>query len=417
MGTDGEKPIVLRETCELCSKPIFPIKPGSTNSLVHRPGFCNCAVKTVKPSPATLTGTLPDLALPEVKPSQHFNPTVQLADVVESGYRFFDRIGKGTMGYVYQAETDNIDALLAIKIFHRGPFTNKRTLKRLEQEATLAIGASHPHLASVYKFGVSAKNYPFIVMDFMAGPSLADILAHEGFLDVPRALDIFIQISEALEYAHGEKLLHRGIKPSKIYLLKAAENRDFVKVSDFGIAKILPNPGRETKYMTPQGEEFGNPSYMSPEQCLGTRLDARSDLYSFGCLMYQCLTGKLPHTSSNPMRIAFKQISEEARSMVERFLDLDIPPDIDRIVLTCLQKNPDDRFETAKQLRLALEAVRDGKRPKLPNTGIGAGFSGITSGGSGKQIKITGIGLSKDGSKDSNFIDNVLKIFKKPKEK
>jgi serine/threonine-protein kinase len=219
---------------------------------------------------------------------------------------------------------------------------------------------------------------------------------------------VFIQIAEALEYAHGEKLLHRGLKPSNIYILVSTGGRDFVKVSDFGIAKVLPNPGRETKYMTPQGEEFGNPSYMSPEQCLGGRLEARSDIYSFGCVMYECLTGKLPHTSSNPVRIAFKQVSEEARSMVERFVDLDIPPEIDNIVLTCLEKNPDDRFENVKQLRLALEAVRDGKKAKLPGGGTG--------GASGKNMRISGANKAVNRAKSStgNFINNVLKIFKKP---
>jgi len=274
----------------------------------------------------------------------------------------------------------HLDALLAIKIFHRAPFKNKRTLKRLEQEASVALGISHPHLASVYKFGISQKEYPYIVMDFMAGPTLAEVLLLEGFLDTARALDVFIQIAEGLEYAHDEKLLHRGLKPSNIYVLVSTGGRDFVKVSDFGIAKVLPNPGRETKYMTPQGEEFGNPNYMSPEQCLGNRLDARSDIYSFGCIMYECLSGKVPHGSSNAMRVAFKQVSEEAKSLIERFTDLDIPKDLDNVILACLEKDPADRFASIKELRLALEAVRDDKKPRLPSAIPFRGTKSIAAG-------------------------------------
>jgi eukaryotic-like serine/threonine-protein kinase len=442
LSGDDEKPIALREVCERCSRPIFPTRPGSTASILHRPGFCNCALQDAlkktnemgkdplgMPPPAsdsaiaksnqngppdtgpgaanqeenadpgfkiklpTGTAEVPKFPGPDARgnnrltqsdivrpPGSKFDPNIQLPDLIEEGYTFFDRVGKGTMGYVYQAKSEHLDALLAIKIFHRAPFKNKRTLKRLEQEASVALGISHPHLASVYKFGISQKEYPYIVMDFMAGPTLAEVLLQEGFLDTTRALDVFIQIAEGLEYAHEEKLLHRGLKPNNIYVLVSTGGRDFIKVSDFGIAKVLPNPGRETKYMTPQGEEFGNPNYMSPEQCLGNRLDARSDIYSFGCIMYECLSGKVPHGSSNAMRVAFKQVSEEAKSLIDRFTDLDIPKDLDNVILACLEKNPEDRFRQVKDLRLALEAVRDNKKPRLPSAVAFSGSKSIKGG-------------------------------------
>ncbi|MBS1995991.1 MAG: serine/threonine protein kinase [Cyanobacteria bacterium SZAS LIN-2] len=447
MSADGEKPVLLREACERCSKPIFPTRPGSTASILHRPGFCNCAIQDAlrrkgasggsnqNPQPDNSEAGAepksedpgfklkfpsqkgPDLefgspdAGPQAKaggtadknaqaaksdrpPGTKFDPAVQLQDLIAEGYTFFDRIGKGTMGYVYQAKSEHMESLLAVKIFHRAPFKNKRTLKRLEQEASAALNVSHPHLASVYKFGVSEKEYPYIVMDFIAGPSLAEVLAQEGFLDTPRALDLFIQIAEALEFAHGENLLHRGLKPSNIYVLVTTGGGDFVKVADFGIAKVLPNPGRETKYMTPMGEEFGNPNYMSPEQCLGNRLDQRSDIYSFGCVMYECMSGKVPHGSSNAMRVAFKQVSEEAKSLVERFNDLDIPKDLDDVILACLQKNPDDRYNNVKELRLALEAIRSGKKPKMPTKAFSA------------------IATKNDAGK---IIDKVIKLIKSNK--
>lgn len=308
---------------------------------------------------------LPPASAKETGARRHFDPRRELDDLVQQGYEFFDRIGKGSLGYVYQAKSKNIQDFLAVKIFHRKLFENKRTLKRLEQEARRAQELSHPHLAAVYSFGVSQKGYPYLVMDFLSGPSLAEIIQEEGFLDVPRAIDIFLQVAEALQYAHGENMLHRDLKPSNIYLMKAEDGRDFVKVSDLGIAKVLPNPGRETKYMTPEGEEFGNPSYMSPEQCMGEKLGPASDLYSLGCVMYEALSGKLPVSSSNPVRLAFKQVSEIPKPLTTRFKDLDIPENLNTVVMNLLEKDPGARFASAKELKEALLAVKAGKVPKL----------------------------------------------------
>jgi serine/threonine-protein kinase len=253
-----------------------------------------------------------------------------------------------------------------MKIFRRSPFENKRTLKRLEQEANKAKQLNHPNLCSVYEFGLSEKQYPYLVMDFLAGPTLEEIIRTEGFLEVDRLIDIAIQICDALSHAHQHNLIHRDLKPANIYLLKAKGGGDFVKVSDFGIAKVLPNPGRETRYMTADGEEFGSPAYMSPEQCLGERLDGRSDIYSLGCLMYEALSGKLPFSSSNPVRLGFKQVSQKPQSLRERFKDIEIPEALDAAVLCALEKKPENRFASADNMKEVLIAIQDGKKPNLP---------------------------------------------------
>ena len=430
---------ILREICQTCGKPVFPAKPGSMSGKLYRPGFCHCQWKedlekarikespeknhensgshiqslklkiddsaaALNPSdhkaaspsshsqtqntdggesglvlklPSESGAESPDLEK-ETGTRRHFDPKRELPDLVEHGYEFQDRVGKGSLGYVYQAKSKNIQDFLAVKIFHRKLFENKRTLKRLEQEARRAQELSHPHLASVYSFGVSEKGYPYLVMDFLGGPSLAEIIREEGFLDVPRVIDIFLQVAEALQYAHDEKMLHRDLKPSNIYLLKAEDGRDFVKVSDLGIAKVLPNPGRETKYMTPEGEEFGNPSYMSPEQCMGEKLGPASDLYSLGCVLYEALSGKLPVSSSNPVRLAFKQVSEIPKPLTARFQDLDIPENLSAVVMHLLEKNPEARFASAKDLKEALLAVKAGKTPKLTKAGGGQHEPGKT---------------------------------------
>lgn len=374
MSADKEQRIILREVCETCSRPIFPSQSTISSLAAGRPGFCHCSSLQARPQSAeakssTAIGAAPDVAS-DAAAERRFDPNIRLLDLTEGGYQFLDRIGKGTLSYVYQARSGKVDALLAMKIFRQSPFENKRTLKRLEQEANKAKQLNHPNLCSVYEFGLSEKQYPYLVMDFLAGPTLEEVISTEGFLEVDRLIDIAIQICDALTHAHQHNLIHRDLKPANIYLLKAKGGGDFVKVSDFGIAKVLPNPGRETRYMTADGEEFGNPSYMSPEQCLGERLDARSDIYSLGCLMYEALSGKLPFSSSNPVRLGFKQVSQKPQSLRERFNDIDIPDALDAVVLCALEKKPENRFLTAEKMKEALIATQEGKKPKLPSKAV-----------------------------------------------
>lgn len=376
MSADKEQRIILREVCETCSRPIFPTQSTISSLSAGRPGFCNCSgLKAASPKfpevQEKVQEKVQEEEVPgESAPERRFDPNVRLHDLTECGYRFLDRIGKGTLSYVYQARSGKVDALLAMKIFRRSPFENKRTLKRLEQEANKAKQLNHPNLCSVYEFGLSEKQYPYLVMDFLAGPTLEEIISTEGFLEVDRLIDIAIQICDALSHAHQHNLIHRDLKPANIYLLKAKGGGDFVKVSDFGIAKVLPNPGRETRYMTAEGEEFGSPAYMSPEQCLGERLDSRSDIYSLGCLMYEALSGKLPFNSSNPVRLGFKQVSQKPQSLRERFRDIDIPQALDAVVLCALEKKPENRFASADDMKAVLIAIQDGKKPNLPASSV-----------------------------------------------
>src|SRR5262249_40478791 len=145
-----------------------------------------------------------------------------------------------------------------------------------------------------YNFGVGRRGDPYIVMDCLDGDNLAKIIEKEGCIDVPRAIDFFIQIAEALAHAHAKGVIHRDIKPTNIIVERNQESIEIAKIVDFGIAKVTPVEGAQSAGLTLTGEVFGTPSYMSPEQCLGKKLDARSDIYSFGCVMYEALSGKLP---------------------------------------------------------------------------------------------------------------------------
>jgi len=399
---------ILREVCDQCGKPIFPFSANKSAARLNRPGFCNCALNqsitdALQKKEEDIEASARIAQEQSSTKARSFDPNSEVTELLERGFTYLERIGKGSLAYVYQAKSSHSDSFFAVKIFDRTLFENRRTFKRLEQEVQRAREISHPNIATVYEFGTAKTGYPYLVMDFLAGPSLAEVIASEGFLDVPRVVDITIQICDALHHAHEKNLLHRDLKPSNIYLLPATSGGDYVKLSDLGVAKALPNPGRETRYMTPDGEEFGNPSYMSPEQCLGERLTPSSDLYSLGCVMYESLSGKLPLTSSNPVRLAFKQVSEAPKNLHDRFIDLDIPVELSDIVMTLLEKSIANRFASASDLKEALIAYRDGKATKK---------RAIKIADKADTLRIDLVQTSRKSK--PNLIERFIKRFKKP---
>jgi serine/threonine-protein kinase len=305
----------------------------------------------------------------------HFDPNSVLSDLKEKGYSFEERLGKSPLAYVYKLKSLDEEHPLAIKIYRRSFFDEDKTsLKRLELAARKAQTMHHPNISAVYEFGLSQKAFPYIVTDFLLGNNLKELLAQEGFLEVPQLLALADEILDALEYAHGEGCLHKGLKPSNIYPQKTMGKNELVKITNFGLGNILPNPGRQTIYQTNEGEEFGTPEYMSPEQCLGQPIDQRSDLYSLGCVIYEALCGKAPFTSSNPLKVAIKQMSESPKPLRQQKPELQIPSLLETIILTCLAKDPRERYQNAKVMRKELQILSSpeetAKREKLAKSWI-----------------------------------------------
>ena len=167
---------------------------------------------------------------------------------------------------------------------------------------------------------------------------------------------------EAMAYAHRKSVIHRDIKPDNIILTRRSDSGDFVKLVDFGIAKVLPSEQKQTQNLTQTGEIFGSPLYMSPEQCMGNKVDARSDIYAFGCVMYEALTGSPPFAGDNPIRTILKHINEQPKPISKLPQDYKVPADLESVIMHCLEKDPADRYQNADELLKDLEAIRDGKR-------------------------------------------------------
>jgi len=281
-----------------------------------------------------------------------------LGTTLADKYLVMSEIGRGGMSIVYKGKHTLMDRIVAIKMLQSQLVADPTSTKRFQQEAQAVSCLAHPNVIGVFDFGIAPTGQPYLVMDFLVGESLADIIKRDNHVPEKRAIGLFMQACDALEHAHKKGVIHRDLKSSNIMIVDAEGKPDTIKVVDFGIAKLMPSSGKQAQNLTQTGEIFGSPIYMSPEQCLGQPLDARSDIYSMGVLMYEALTGYPPlmgHTIVDTMQM---HVGTKPVSFVEMRPDLTFTQDLEDVVFKALQKNPDDRFETMQGFYKALERTQ-----------------------------------------------------------
>jgi len=296
--------------------------------------------------------------------SEKLNPDAEGDDDEAIGTVFADRyeivgeIGKGAMGMVYKARQRVIDRFVALKVLHPHLLSKEINKKRFEFEARAASSLHHPNLIIIHDFGMSPRGRPFLVMDYVEGPSLQEVLTEQRCLNMHAFLSIFIQCCQGLSHAHKRGVVHRDLKPSNIRLAAAdAPNEVLVKVLDFGIAKTASREGEDQR-LTRTGDIIGSPLYMSPEQCRGESLDGRSDIYSIGCMMYQCATGILPFVGKDPFETMYKHIYEKAHPFDKIRPDVQFPAELERIIFKALDIDLSRRYATVDELLADLELLR-----------------------------------------------------------
>jgi serine/threonine-protein kinase len=282
-----------------------------------------------------------------------------LGVVLGDRYEILEIAGKGGMGIVYKARHLLIDRIVAIKVLKGHLLDDEQSLLRFQVEARAASRLNHPNVVAVHDFGVTDWGQPYLVMDYVQGENLSAVLGEAGPLDFRRAVPIFIQACNALEHAHRQQIIHRDVKPSNITLLQTEGQPDFVKVLDFGIAKLINMTG-ESLQLTKTGEVFGSPLYMSPEQCTGSQLDPRTDVYSLGAAMYEALVGFPPHQGQNAMETISKQVNEQPRPFTIASPHVAVPEAIEAIVFKALEKDRNQRFQSMLEMKEALEAAMKG---------------------------------------------------------
>ncbi|MCI0415957.1 protein kinase [bacterium] len=265
-----------------------------------------------------------------------------------SHYRIIKKIGSGGMGEVYLAEDTKLDRIVALKILLPGMASQKERMARFVQEARAASSLDHPNLATVYEIG-DAEGTRFIAMQYVEGQTLSDKL-RQGPLPISEVIDIALQIVDALNEAHSKGIVHRDLKPSNIMITPRGQ----AKILDFGLAKYSGSEFHRSAPNTEPGIILGSIQYMSPEQSLGRDIDRRTDFFSFGIVLYEMITGKLPFRGETPMETLSKILSDPP----EPYGNLQIPWEVQRIIGKCLEKEPDRRYQTAKDLMVDLNNLK-----------------------------------------------------------
>lgn len=271
-------------------------------------------------------------------------------------YHILTLIGHGGMGNVYRAKHELMERDVAIKMLKADLITDSMSVKRFQQEARAACRLKHPNVITLFDFGVSPSGQPYLVMDLLVGVSLADVIKKDGNVGADRTVKIGCQAASALEHAHRAGVIHRDLKPGNIMLIDTDDEKDFVKVVDFGVAKLIGGgEDSESQRLTQTGEVCGSPVYMSPEQCLGQKLGPASDIYSLGVVLYEALTGRLPLLGKTMVDTMQKHITEIPPSFGTVRPDLYIPERLEAVVFKALQKNPGDRHQSMADLERDLE--------------------------------------------------------------
>lgn len=266
-------------------------------------------------------------------------------------YKIVEHLGRGGMAEVYKAYQEHLDRYVAIKLMHSFLASDQDFLSRFKREAKAMAALTHPNIISVYDFDVQGDTY-YIVMEYIEGGTLKDLIemhTRRGEkLSLARAVQIILELADALSFAHSRGMIHRDIKPANVMV----NGRGSAILMDFGIAKMTSGPT-----YTATGAMIGTPAYMSPEQGIGKPGDERSDLYSLGVLFFQLVTGQLPYDAETPLAVVLKHVNDPIPSPQK--LNANIPPLIEEVILQALAKNPDDRYpsvhEFGRSLRYAVK--------------------------------------------------------------
>ena len=276
--------------------------------------------------------------------------------VLGGRYRLIRRVGEGAMGVVFEAEHVQIHRKVAVKVLQRRLAANSEAVERMRREAQAMSGEGHPNIVTYNDFGISEDGQVYLVMEWLEGENLDDRLSRAP-VDLATALDIAVQACAGLAEAHAQGVIHRDLKPANLFLSLDRNGALRVKILDFGIAKL----GAEQAQLTSTGVVIGTPNYMAPEQALGEKVDGRADLYALGIILYEMLAGVVPFQADTPLAVLHQHTARMPALPSSMAPDRRIPQALDTIAMTCLAKDPADRYQTAAELGAALEQVRAGR--------------------------------------------------------
>jgi eukaryotic-like serine/threonine-protein kinase len=288
-------------------------------------------------------------------------------DILNGEFRIMEKIGTGGMGSVYKANQTAMNRNVAVKILHPKLTNRKDLVSRFRREAKAMSHLSHPNTVRVLLYGELEDGSLYIVMEYLEGKNLNQLVRTEGAMPAERALPILIQVCEALEEAHRAGIVHRDMKPENVFLCTQGGLTDFPKVLDFGLAKVTEREMRPGSIMlTQEGMVFGTPEFMSPEQAQGRTLTPASDIYSLAVILYELLTGKLPFEARTPIEFLQLHVTAKPIPLSERVPGKTFDPALGEVMSVALRKKPEERYASGGQFSAAL-------RPFVP------GFQAFTA--------------------------------------
>ncbi len=296
--------------------------------------------------------------------AQPIDPEDPLIGMVLAGrYEVKRRIGEGGMGLVYEGKHRDIDKPVAIKVLRNDLSRRPDVVARFRQEAKSASRIGHENIVDVSDFGETRFGSSYFVMEFLEGEDLANVLGREVTIDAHRACGIVLQSCRALAAAHAKHIVHRDIKPENIFLVERDGVKDFVKIVDFGIAKMgdIETEGQPGRKLTKTGMIFGTPEYMSPEQAAGKELDHRVDVYALGIILYECLAGRVPFVGDTFMGVLTQHLFSEPPPIHEMNPKAQVSAELELVIAKALAKSPSDRYQDTAELADAIECALDGR--------------------------------------------------------
>lgn len=275
-----------------------------------------------------------------------------------SRYEILSELGSGGMGAVFKAKDSYLNKILAIKILKNEVVEQDSSIvQRFQREAKALAKLQNEHFVTVLDFGLSDDNFPYLVMEYVEGETFSQYIENRTEMDFGVVIDYAIQIGKAMQYAHEHGIVHRDLKPANLIITNPTGEEPIIKIFDFGIAQIVGgNDSKEKLTMT--NAILGSPLYMSPEQALGDKADERSDIYSFGCIIYECITGTVPFRGATPMDTMFMHMNEEIPAMNMEDAADEVPEKLETLVRGMLAKSPDERIQTMGEVLEELEAIR-----------------------------------------------------------
>ncbi len=287
----------------------------------------------------------------------------RIGSIFANRYEILSLIGSGTGGSVYKARHRYLKFLASIKILHSDLMRNLELLHRFRLEAASICSLDHPNIITVKDFGISEEGDAFMIMEYFEGNGLDQILEKEYLLEYEKAIVIFAQICDGMQAAHEKGILHRDLKPSNILIHDMGNKTTVAKVADFGTAKILKGESQDENTAlhnitrTQAGQVLGTPIYMSPEQCQSRTLSPASDIYSLGCLMYQCLSGQPPINGKDYMEVMYKHVYEIPQDLAATSIGPALPEKLKGLVMKTLNKNSSSRPQKMKELKADLLSI------------------------------------------------------------